>query len=120
MLPRKRARFFKPNEKSSSRFSSKRCFCASVKTLYASALVSAAVSGARSIGRNLPWTRTRGGLLVVMCKSLPPISIIFFNSSLRVIPAIAVLLFSVHSLAFLQHSLAHHFFQSRLPRHHFY
>ena len=35
----------------------------------------------------------RGGLLVVTCKSLPPISIIFFKSSLSVIPAIAVLLF---------------------------
>ena len=32
-LPRKRARFFRPKEKSSSRFSSKRCFWASVSTL---------------------------------------------------------------------------------------
>ena len=32
-LARKRARPFKPNEKSSSRFSSKRCFCESVITL---------------------------------------------------------------------------------------
>src|SRR6266849_2517182 len=59
-LPRKRARYFKPNEKSSSRFSSKRCFCASVSTLYASDLVSAAVNGGISSGRKWPCTRTRG------------------------------------------------------------
>src|SRR5437879_9759377 len=41
-----------------------------------------------SIGRSLPWTRTRGELLVVRCRSLPPISIIFFSSSLNVMPAI--------------------------------
>src|SRR3989442_1602428 len=41
-----------------------------------------------SIGRSLPWTRTRGELLVVRCRSLPPISIIFFSSSLSVMPAI--------------------------------
>src|SRR5713101_790341 len=41
-----------------------------------------------SIGRSLPWTRTRGALLVVICRSLPPISIIFFSNSLSVMPAI--------------------------------
>src|SRR5258708_21147869 len=87
-LPRKRARFFRPKEKSSSRFSSKRCFCASVSTLYASDLVSAALNGGISSGRRWPCTRTRGALLVVMCRSLPPISIIFFNNSLSVIPDI--------------------------------
>src|SRR5712691_7654305 len=40
-----------------------------------------------SIGRSLPWTRTRGALLVVICRSLPPISI-FFSNSLSVMPAI--------------------------------
>src|SRR5882724_614691 len=88
-LPRKRARFFNPNEKSNSRFSSNRCFCASVRTLYASDFVSAAVNGGISSGRNFPCTRTRGALFVVMCRSLPPISIIFFSSSLNVIPAMA-------------------------------
>src|SRR5215475_12837987 len=102
-LPRKRARFFNPNEKSSSRFSSKRCFCASVKTLYASDLVSAAVSGGISSGRKWPCTRTRGALLVVMCRSEPPISIIFFSSSLSVIPDMPHL--------FLENGLAQNFVQ---------
>src|SRR5882724_3639392 len=53
-LPRKRARFFRPNEKSNSRFSSKRCFWASVSTLYARDFVSAAVSGGMSSGRSFP------------------------------------------------------------------
>src|SRR5579862_1436926 len=57
-----------------------------------------------SVGLSFPWTRTRGGLLVVMCKSLPPISIIFFNSSLSVIPDIVS--------PFLQHRFANHFLDS--------
>ena len=40
-----------------------------------------------SSGRNLPCTRTRGELFVVMWRSLPPISIIFFSNSLSVMPA---------------------------------
>src|SRR3984893_13819676 len=107
-LPRKRARFFNPNEKSSSRFSSNRCFCASVSTLYASDFVSAAVNGGISSGRSFPCTRTRGALLVVMCRSLPPISIIFFSNSLSVTPAIAH--FS------LEHRLAQYFFHRRLTQ----
>src|SRR5215468_7449619 len=109
-LPRKRARFFKPNEKSSSRFSSKRCFCASVSTLYASDLVSAAVSGGMSRGRKWPCTRTRGALLVVMWRSLPPISIIFLSNSLSVMPAIAC------SLSRLQYRLAQNLFHGCLSR----
>src|SRR5258708_7339570 len=46
-----------------------------------------------SSGRNLPCTRTRGALLVVMCRSLPPISIIFFSNSLSVIPGISHLFY---------------------------
>src|SRR4029077_6699555 len=107
-LPRKRAKFFKPKEKSSSRFSSKRCFCASVKTLYARDLVSEAVSGGMSSGRNLPCTRTRGALFVVTCRSLPPISIIFFSNSLSVIPGILHLL--------LENRFAQYFFHGGLPQ----
>jgi len=46
-LARNRDIPFKPNEKSSSRFSSKRCFCASVKTEYAKRFVSAGVIGGK-------------------------------------------------------------------------
>src|SRR5690348_1944154 len=108
MLPRNRARLFNPNEKSSSRFSSSRCFCTSVSTLYASALVSAAVRGGMSKGRSFPCTRTRGALLVERCRSLPAISIIFFKSSLNVMPAIFLLR--------LQNGLAKNFFHRRQPR----
>src|ERR1700735_380805 len=110
MLPRNRARLFKPNEKSSSRLSSSRCFCTSVSTLYASAFVSAAVRGGMSRGFSLPCTRTRGALLVERCRSLPPISIIFFRSSLNVIPAIYFLR--------LENCFPHHFFHRRQPGSH--
>ncbi len=50
--------------------------------------MSAAVKGGMSRGRSLPCTRTRGALLVERCRSLPPSSIIFFKSSLSVMPAI--------------------------------
>ena len=61
-----------------------------------------------SRGRNFPCTRTRGALFVVMCRSLPPISIIFFNNSLSVIPAIAH--FS------LENRFAQYFFHRRLAQ----
>ena len=82
-LARNRARPFKPKEKSSSRLSSKRCFCASVITLYASCLVSAGVICGRSSGTRCPCTRICGGELVVMWRSLPDISINRFNRSLN-------------------------------------
>src|SRR3954453_9961218 len=71
-----------PNEKSSSRFSSKRCFCASVSTEYARRLVSAAlISGYPDSADKWPCTRTCGGEFVVKCRSDPPASVIFFRSS---------------------------------------
>ena len=53
----------------------------------------------------------RGALLVDRCKSLPDISIIFFKSSLKVMPAIYFLR--------LQNSLAQNFFHRRVPQSHF-
>jgi hypothetical protein len=47
-------------------------------------LVSGAVSGCRpSSARSLPSSRMRGGLLVVMCRSDPPVSSIFFSNSVK-------------------------------------
>src|SRR6476646_6520440 len=54
-----------------------------------------------SMGFSLPCTRTLGALFVVMCRSLPPNSIIFFSSSLSVIPDIVA--------PFLEHSFPNHF-----------
>src|SRR5579872_6423813 len=82
-LARKRASPFKPKEKSSSRLSSKRCFCESVITLYASCLVSAGVICGKSSGTRCPCTRICGGELVVMCRSLPFISSIRLSRSLN-------------------------------------
>src|SRR5437868_15288535 len=82
-LARKRASPFRPNEKSSSRFSSRRCFCESVMTLYASCLVSAGVNCGRSSGTRCPCTRICGGELLVMWRSLPCISSIRFKRSLN-------------------------------------
>src|SRR6266849_3701334 len=73
MLARKRASPLMPNEMSSSRFSSKRCFCASVSTEYASCFVSGAASGGMSRAVNLPSMRICGGELVVMWRSEPPL-----------------------------------------------
>ena len=71
-----------PNEKSSSWLSSKRFFWASVHTEYASALVSAGVSGGRpGSAWSLPWTRTAGGLFVVRCRSEPSSSTVFRSKS---------------------------------------
>src|SRR5215472_16003164 len=64
-----------------------------------------------SMGLSLPCTRTRGGLLVVMCKSLPPSSIIFFSNSLSVIPDIAS--------PFLQHRFPDHLFDGGHSQSHF-
>src|SRR5579863_187769 len=58
-----------------------------------------------SMGFSLPCTRTRGALLVVMCRSLPPSSIIFFSNSLSVIPDMVI--------PSLQHSFANYFFNRR-------
>src|SRR5437016_14118547 len=63
-----------------------------------------------SSGRSFPCTRTRGGLLVVIWRSLPPISIIFFNSSLSVIPAIR------HPQFY--RTVSQDFFHGRLPARH--
>src|SRR5580704_15950056 len=54
--------------------------------------------------------RTRGGLFVAMCRSLPPISIIFFNSSLSVIPAMS--LFS----SVLKYGFPQNFLESRMTQ----
>src|SRR5271163_1087102 len=106
-LARKRARPFSPNEKSSSRVSSKRCFCESVITLYASCLVSAGVSCGRSSGTRCPCTRIWGGELVVIWRSLPPISNMRRSRSLS---ESAIIFFS--SLApFLVDRFASHFFE---------
>src|SRR5713101_7700569 len=61
-----------------------------------------------SSGRSFPWTRTRGALLVVMCRSLPLISIIFFSKSLSVIAG----MFSPVS----QHGLAQNLLERDLPQ----
>ena len=60
-----------------------------------------------SKGFRWPCTRTRGGLLVAMCRSLPPISIIFFSSSLSVIPA------HPSDVRSLQNRFAQDFFECR-------
>src|SRR5437868_10441494 len=106
-LARKRARPFRPNEKSSSRLSSKRCFCASVITLYASCLVSAGVNCGRSSGCRCPCTRICGGELVVIWRSLPPISSMRRSRSLN---ESAMFLLPFPS-AVLVDRLASHFFK---------
>src|SRR5882724_11043781 len=108
-LARKRARPFNPNEKSSSKCSSKRCFCESVITLYASCLVSAGVICGRSSGTRCPWTRICGGELVVMWRSLPPISSSLFNRSLNESDIVFPFLPRT-----LMNGLACHFFQRGL------
>src|SRR5688572_33506149 len=70
-----------PNEKSSSSVSSKRFFCVSVITLYASCFVSVGVRSGRSSRCSLPCTRTCGGVLIDRCKSEPCRSIVIFNNS---------------------------------------
>src|SRR3984893_7668872 len=104
-LARKRASPFNPNEKSSSRLSSKRCFWESVMTLYASCLVSAGVICGRSSGTRCPCTRICGGELVVTWRSLPPISSSLFNRSLNESDIVSPFLLE------LVNRLACHFFQ---------
>src|SRR5688572_15701375 len=70
-----------PNEKSSSSVSSKRFFCVSVITLYASCFVSVGVRSGRSSRCSLPCTRTCGGLLMDRCRSEPCRSMVVFKSS---------------------------------------
>src|SRR5579863_3625317 len=111
-LARKRARPFNPNEKSSSRLSSKRCFCESVITLYASCLVSAGVICGRSSGTRWPCTRICGGEFVVRCKSLPFISNMRFNKSLSDNP----MMFLPQTL---MNSFAGNFFKRGHARRHF-
>src|SRR5438309_10661582 len=96
---------FIPNEKSSSSVSSNRCFCASVSTEYASCFVSAADSSGYSSGLSTPCTLTIGAELVVMCRSEPPCSIIFRNSSLNATSGIT----SSH----LFHGFSYYLFEGR-------
>src|SRR6267142_4115807 len=105
-LARKRASPLTPKEKSSSRFSSKRCFWLSVRTLYDRALVSGAVRGGNCKGTSLPSTRICGGELVVMCRSVPPCSTRVFRSWCSV----------TAMLSSSEHRLAHDLFHRREAR----
>ncbi len=80
MLARKRASDLMPNERSSSRFSSNRCFWASVRIEYASFLVSTAVKDGLLRGTSRPSMRMIGGELVVTWRSVPPFSTIVLSS----------------------------------------
>src|SRR4029453_582860 len=102
-----RARPRIPNEKSSSRVSSKRFVCASVRTLYTSCLVSEGVSSGNCNRCKCPCTRICGGVFVVMCRSDPSRSTVVFKSSG------SVDIFSALSSQFLLHRLPHHFFYRR-------
>src|SRR3972149_11361644 len=62
--------------------------------------------GGVSSGRKWPSTRMRGGLLVVRCRSDPPISSIFFSISDRLNAA---------TVASLDHSFADDFFNGGDP-----
>src|SRR5262245_49913193 len=115
-LQRKRARPRMPNEKSSSRVSSNRFFCASVSTLYTSCLVSAGCKSGRSRRFRCPCTRICGGEFVAMWRSDPSLSTIVFSSSGN------VAMFSLQgpaSAGQLLDGFANHFFDRRQTFHHF-
>src|SRR6185312_6354209 len=76
----------------------------------ASCLVSAGVICGRSSGTRWPCTRTCGGELVVMCKSLPDISNILFNKSLN-----ESAMFAGSLPQTLVNGFAGHFFECRNP-----
>src|SRR6476620_7845132 len=80
MLPRKRERFFTPNERSSSLSFSNAIFCSSVMIEYARCFVSTGVSGGSLSGMTSPSMRRSGGAPAVMCLSLAPFSTIALRS----------------------------------------
>src|SRR6476661_4187245 len=98
-----------PNEKSSSRDSSNRFFCASVSTLYTSAFVSEGLSGGSPSLASSPWIRICGGVSDVICKSEPPCSTSVFSKSGNV----AMMVSPQPFRASLLHRLADDFFDRR-------
>src|SRR5262245_34689796 len=114
-LQRNRARPRMPNEKSSSRVSSNRFFCASVSTLYTSCFVSAGCRSGRSRRCRCPCTRICGGEFVAMWRSDPSRSTIVFSSSGSV--AITVSRLPAPAGAHLLDRFADDFFDRRQPVH---